>query len=935
MTDAILNMDGISEVYQRTLGPLSLFKDPVDDKSKQEVFLERPITPINDEIKRAPTVFSKLANYVRRRIKLDDGELFMNIEDQESLIAVLLSEVSYIWPDLRTQPDDPFLTKAQNRELQRRIIVHIVSTCQILFQNYLRKLDVLNKRGVFTSPANIIRLKAQLASDANRFLDVQTVRRHILAEIKYSQPDVCDDASVYSLTFVEMKQPNLELKPYLSVMDFIEASRPQSVSKKKQCSLVSEAVPKMMAEMPKLDQEKLRRITDVLPTAGAKVSLLEMKQQGRVEKENSSTNDCAMDRRKKTPQDESLERVRIKRSKSLVDLLQMNGHSDEWEDGCRTSRPERLGLWYGECRSKISQRGESLKCDCTKDSKQSINDDLKRLLVCENEITAEDDIPPLLQFLRSNSKTERRKEELEEQLRKLEEREKVRKEREKLVLAKHLHAQPSYVTKKMPRKFTVRTSDTRLSNRNSLSSLTLGKHRTIYNHLSNEIGADTLKKLDANLFRKEEMTGVFEEIMKTMPSDHLQLDADVHVEPGPASGTMLMSVSSSIFNGRNSQRICNKNLQQTLKFGRLPDFQNDALCQGSVDIHGNEQVNRDLLSKSFGSWLTWWKSTVNSDDYMKYLSTQETDYLGVIFHFYNSDDEEENTEKVKMEKDRMLVNEQKLMAIMSQKNEFKPGLWNANSVLMGGLGQTPIIDPYSNRIPIISPTGDKRGEAAMKSGSFIRPKSQLNAPKSDSLVEKCDASTLSPERSFISEAQQRLEIVWTMLQMPESQKLDMTVKYSLDAYYKKLRNAINDWEAVAELIVEREAVILQLEKFERLASDPVRLLGRGSRGSKQLSEERHREAYNQKISAIEVRLKPLLDKIEKLYQDIVTYQGRPYRDKMACDRVEMLFWLQEERKNKLLEHDSKLKNLQPLPESLVSLHPVIVDDHFFHLNLSS
>src|SRR6218665_2724133 len=176
LTDAIIeNMESISEVYQRTLGPLSLFKDLIDDKAKQEVYLERPITPINDEIKRAPTVFNKLGNYVRRRLQLDDQELFMDIEDQESLVAVLMSEGSYIWPDLRSQPDDPFLTETQNKELQRRIIVHIVSTCQILFQNYMRKLDVLNKRGVFTSPANIIRLKARLTSDANKFLDVQTI----------------------------------------------------------------------------------------------------------------------------------------------------------------------------------------------------------------------------------------------------------------------------------------------------------------------------------------------------------------------------------------------------------------------------------------------------------------------------------------------------------------------------------------------------------------------------------------------------------------------------------------------------------------------------------------------------------------------------------------------------------------------------------------
>ena len=31
---------------------------------------------------------------------------------------------------------------------------------------------------------------------------------------------------------------------------------------------------------------------------------------------------------------------------------------------------------------------------------------------------------------------------------------------------------------------------------------------------------------------------------------------------------------------------------------------------------------QDKMSRTYASWLQWWKSTVTSDDYMKYLSTQ-------------------------------------------------------------------------------------------------------------------------------------------------------------------------------------------------------------------------------------------------------------------------------------------------------------------------
>ena len=31
---------------------------------------------------------------------------------------------------------------------------------------------------------------------------------------------------------------------------------------------------------------------------------------------------------------------------------------------------------------------------------------------------------------------------------------------------------------------------------------------------------------------------------------------------------------------------------------------------------------QDKMARTYASWLQWWKSTITSDDYMKYLSTQ-------------------------------------------------------------------------------------------------------------------------------------------------------------------------------------------------------------------------------------------------------------------------------------------------------------------------
>ncbi len=41
--------------------------------------------------------------------------------------------------------------------------------------------------------------------------------------------------------------------------------------------------------------------------------------------------------------------------------------------------------------------------------------------------------------------------------------------------------------------------------------------------------------------------------------------------------------------------------------------------KGSGDVPSHMQ---DFMARSYASWLMWWRNTINSDDYMKYLSTQ-------------------------------------------------------------------------------------------------------------------------------------------------------------------------------------------------------------------------------------------------------------------------------------------------------------------------
>ena len=51
--------------------------------------------------------------------------------------------------------------------------------------------------------------------------------------------------------------------------------------------------------------------------------------------------------------------------------------------------------------------------------------------------------------------------------------------------------------------------------------------------------------------------------------------------------------------------------------------------------------------------------------------------------------------------------------------------------------------------------------------------------------------------------------------------------------------------------------------------------------------------------------------IEKKYKDCITYNGRPYLDKMKWDRIEMLHSLTEERRKKYFKNEIKSKHLTP------------------------
>jgi hypothetical protein len=276
------------------------------------------------------------------------------------------------------------------------------------------------------------------------------------------------------------------------------------------------------------------------------------------------------------------------------------------------------------------------------------------------------------------------------------------------------------------------------------------------------------------------------------------------------------------------------------------------------------------------NWLKWWRSTVSSEDYLKFVAQKETDYLHHVYHLYDSEGSESEDEGERERRERLVRLHSKLQAKQAkweeryrEKTQFQQGLWNVNTVMMGGLGG----DPHS-------------------SGSSSEEEDQLR---------QLEQKTGEPGESV----QERFQAVWTRLQLSQHQSMDMAAKYSTHKYKQHIQKAISLWEGACNLIEEREGKLEQLQAFEESASDPSRLFMKGSSSTSRLQEAKKRKQLHSALDDMERKLSRILRKLQSRFNDVVMYKGRPYHEKMQHDRTEQLYLLQQERRR------AHLKTLQP------------------------
>ncbi|KAH9488553.1 hypothetical protein Btru_061809 [Bulinus truncatus] len=987
----------IQKRMQKVLGPLSLFApfSNEDVKETPVLQLERPVTPINEEIRAQPSSLEKLICYVTRRIMPKDNIPDLSQEDQKNLAAVILGEVNAIWPEMKRQIDDPFLSSEENKELHRRMAVHIVTVCEQLFQHYLNKAQVLNSRGVFSGPANMSRLKTQLALETGELLNILKIRRYIVNDIRGNGSKL--DCQVDTSSLPSLSQSTKKL----TYQSMLEISRPKSTVHIKTQSSLEQALKEIHERMPILDTSELATFLSEIPERDIETSSeedmyprLDVSSRGNsqlsgVSKEDASKQKIMYRNKEFGSMDEQFilkNVINIRRCQSQPNINLSDSLLEELGINKNVKIDKlikhELDILLRERKSKYNHH-QSDPMEVHPADRNFISYDLQNLLQ-EKETTLpedEDDLPPLIQAILRHARHDDLKERMEKEMKELEEKQKKREEEECVYVHAPLYPQPDTVNAKLGKSGTVRTSDIRVSERVCMSSITLQRYPTVYNDLIEEIDPSVVKNLDKNLFLSSEIQEVYEEIMKTVPTTHMELDDDPLVLNGPDVLNTAGTTASATLSKKIIDRVINPNFKKEKKppWGKaemndwaktpevppknflgedlfspmvpnLPKIHNvidnpNQTTQMIMSRDGLPSLVADKTSATYTSWLHWWKSTVTSDDYIKYLSTLETDYMGVIFHFYDSEDESETDEEemtYKMKRAKKLFSSgknkmtpeqkekmQKLAELKSLKSEYKDGFWNPNTVLMGGLGKDPALDDC------VMEESDKK--MAATNLPTVQEKTNIPSTQNDkrSLFSgkpevKTEASarevkSVVAEKQQTFSAQDRLEYVWQKLHVPDSQRLDMAIKYSCNEYFNKLSEAIEGWEYVAELILQRENLLVDLEKFERHASDPNRFFHKDSKKSSNRFKESKQRAYiYKKIHDLDSQLKEEISYIQCKFHDVITFKGRPYMDKLKWDRTEMLYWLAEERKQNGIKYENYTKGLT-LPLKPVHLKPIALE----------
>lgn len=847
--------------YQRILAPLSLFPTtrsrlkPLFPELEEE---EEGSPPCASSPHRpphaAPLSQAALLQLVRARLEPEPHGPQPPPQIQAVFQEVILAEVRRIAKDVQRSLRDPVFGPQANRQLHQHLVTYIGLVCQHLFQHYLRLIERSHRRDVFTDSANLARYATQLGLHCAGLLNVAAVRHSLVTEMK-------------TLHFRQAgRLQEQEGRPGFNIGYFIKLMRPRVLTRKER--LAREL--KDLYELPSLD---MSRIKDFILPAPRPF----WKDMG-----------CAAVTTPCPPVPLTASKVRraqqaasypVRRSQSLPNMRVGQLLADELgiSLSLRPLSPD-LPTHYAET-FETEEEGELKRL-------AALAEDLRRLVQrpvvkptpLNVDIDEESELPPLIKALTLRKTNEIRYQQLRRMLHSLQQEEAAaKKQRRTIMRAPASHPQAATVDFQVHKKMVVKAADLQVSERVFLEAVAMEKFPVVYNHLTGEIDAATVKSLDAALFAGEEVREIYQELINTLPKDHLAFSQGDMTERPAVNLDLELCFASSTLTRKKGEQVINEELSKILPAGPFaPDDVVDTLKTPNLPFKKVTGAKHEYVS-----WLKWWKSTFNADNFLKFIGYKQSDYLPVIFHLYSVEDDQEKELVLDEDEIKRQVQEKKAalkQAVEQQAREenYQAGEWNVGPV-----------ESIGNIVPAAAPALEVQGLGAAGLGA-----AGLGAFPYD----------YRPEE--LRSLQRRLERLWTVLHFSDRERLDMAIKYSSTSYYYLLPDMLHSWETAAQAIQERELLLAELERFELSASDPNRFFRKIRRSFRmRFNESRIRSQLYYVLSQYNSEIRSHLVHIQEIFNDIVTFKGRPYGKKMEWDVVEMLYWLQQERRASVLRRE--------------------------------
>ncbi|XP_066525184.1 coiled-coil domain-containing protein 87 isoform X2 [Hoplias malabaricus] len=850
--------------FQNILGPLSLFSHTdVDDVKKGDRFEELIPESSVSEITEIPASLSEFCQQLRKKTKQQSPPAF-SAEDQEALASVMIAELSLIWQDLCGLPADTTLTSEENKLLRRRTFHEVFCICEQLYLHYLHLLEMLGTHSVFSHQVNRSRLASHMAMDLSTALNAHSIQRNVAMWIKSMRGAV-------KLQIGQQESLKIHTKVIPHALDICSHMTPKKcVSSRQQKRTIDKDLMEIQEKIGALDLEYLY---EHMPCHSELMR----------GKEDTHCSKASVHTEAEEDQKHSQSHVsRLKRCNSMPDLR-------------RETFLEELGMAALPTRSKSPLVLLSTHTYNNLDVNISPAEDLRKLLEDKDSadefMLTEADIPPLIRASVSSGSS--RLKELTHMLQKVEEEEKQLMKNQLKVLRPQ-HPQSEVENVNVSTLGIARIAAAHVSDRVMQEKINISMHPPVYNNLTGEIEPSSVMWMDQNLFCGSEIKEVYKELSKTLSDNYLDFDEEFITEPAMSSADLFHGLKLN-----HLKRLLNPSMRTLNLYGISHRKRMEHAADGKKPADETSPACTAELSNT----------NLSLDDYLKYISKQ-SDILSGVFHLYDSDVSGEEDEKQKMQqlqKEKIRRQQEKIDALRREKQAYQSGLWNVNTVLMGGLWKELLPDEV---------------EGANMEIQHVGIEQDLSMP------------LRGPQNG--KQVQARLEKIWTILCLPETQRLDMAIKYSSHAYRDKLEEATASWEQAAKLIQQREFMLSQLEQFERVASDPSRFFQNGYRGTSaaRIEEANFREKLESQIAALNNVLSKTIHRISVAFNDTVTYKGRPYREKMRWDRIEMLYWLQQERRvqalEKLVERRGSLPAKLPPLSSRQTLSPrthPIPEDH--------